>query len=78
MFVETERSRAGNEGPQRVPPRMLNLSSDALRAKKRPSNRELLEVLRVHRSSFVYALLARLPGVTLESTSPIVLRYSPP
>jgi hypothetical protein len=56
---------------------MLNLAWDALRAKMRLSNRELLEEMRVHRSSFVCALLARLPGVTLESTSPIVLRYAP-
>ena len=40
------------------------------------TNADLLNELRVHRSSFVCALLARLPGVTLASKAPIVLRYS--
>lgn len=78
MWIETERSKEKHEGPQLVPPRMLNLAWDALRARGRLSNRELLGELRVHRSSFVCAALARLPGVTLESKSPIVLRYAPP
>jgi hypothetical protein len=77
IWVETDRSRTRHEGPQLVPPRMLNLAWDALRANGRLSNRELLHEMRIHRSSFVCTLLARLPGVTVESTSPIVLRYSP-
>lgn len=75
MWVETDRSKGKHEGPQLVPPRMLNLAWDALRARGRLSNRELLDELRVHRSSFVCAALARLPGVVVESRSPIVLRY---
>lgn len=54
---------------------MLNLAWDALRANGRLSNTELLE-MRVHRSSFVCALLARLPGVT-PGKRPVVLRYTP-
>ena len=37
--------------------------------------REMLEELRIHRSSFVCAVLARLPGVTVEPGRAIVLRY---
>ena len=54
---------------------LLNLAWDVLRARGELSNRVLLDELRVHRSSFVCALLARLPGVELASSRPIVLRY---
>ena len=53
---------------------MLNLAWDTLRARGRLSNREMLEELRIHRSSFVCAVLARLPGVTVEPGRSIVLR----
>ena len=76
LYVETERSRAEKRGAQLVSPAMLNLAWDALRARGELSNADLLNELRVHRSSFVCALLARLPGVTLASKAPIVLRYS--
>lgn len=75
LWVETDRSRASNAGAQLVPPRMLNLAWDVLKARGELSNRTLLEELRVHRSSFVCALLARLPGVEVVSARPIVLRY---
>ena len=40
------------------------------------TNRDLLDELRVYRSSFVCALLAELPGVTVASTRPITLIWS--
>lgn len=78
VWVETDRSRERDEGAQVVTPRMLNLAWDALRARGRLTNRELLDELRVHRSSFVCAILARLPGVTSEGGRSIALRYTPP
>ncbi|MBK6577691.1 MAG: phospholipase D family protein [Sandaracinaceae bacterium] len=74
LWVETARSRERSAGAQLVPPRMLNLAWDTLRARGRLSNREMLEELRIHRSSFVCAVLARLPGVTVEPGRSIVLR----
>jgi hypothetical protein len=81
LWVETERSRRkqqerGDAPAQLVPPRMLNLAWDALRARGRLTNRELLDELRVHRSSFVCAILARLPGVESEGGREIALRYT--
>jgi hypothetical protein len=78
VWVETDRSRERDEGAQVVTPRMLNLAWDALRSRGRLTNRELLDELRVHRSSFVCAILARLPGVTSEGGRSIALRYAPP
>ncbi len=75
LWVETERSRAQEAGAQLVPPWMLNLAWDTLKARGELSNRELLDELRVHRSSFVCALLARIPGVEVVSSRPILLRY---
>jgi hypothetical protein len=57
---------------------MLNLAWDTLRARGRLSNREMLEELRIHRSRFVGAVLARLPGVTVQPGRAIVLRYQRP
>ena len=76
LWVETERTRATKSGAQMVPPRMLNLAWDVLRARGELSNRDLLQTLRIHRSSFVCALLARLPGVEVVSSRPILLRYT--
>jgi hypothetical protein len=83
IWVETQRSRAlqdraGRAAAQFVTPRMLNLAWDTLKARGRLSNREILKELRIHRSSFVCAMLTRLPGVTREPGSEIVLRYSSP
>lgn len=76
LWVETTRSAARNTGPQVVSPRMLNLAWDVLRARGRLTNREMLDELRIHRSSFVCAVLARLPGVRVTSTRPIELSFS--
>ncbi len=78
LWVETDRSRARADGPQVIPPRMLNLAWDVLRSRGRLSNRELLDELRVHRSSFVCAILARLPGVTRVAGRGITLRHAGP
>lgn len=78
LWVETERSAAQERGPQLVSPRMLNLAWDVLRARGRLTNREMLGELRIHRSSFVCAVLSRLPGVTVTRSRPIELAYSAP
>lgn len=78
LWVETDRTRDANAAAQLVPPRMLNLAWDVLRSRGELSNRTLLDELRVHRSSFVCALLARVPGVEVVSSRPIVLRYRLP
>ena len=72
IWVETERS-AERGGPQLVEPRMVQLAWDWLLAHGTLTNTTLLNELRVHRSSFVCALLARLPGVTVVTNRPITL-----
>jgi HKD family nuclease len=62
LYVETGRSRATGAGPQLVPSWMVALAWDYLRSHGTLTNRYLLDVLHVHRSAFVCALLARLPG----------------
>lgn len=78
VWVETNRSRERGQGSQMVPPRMLNLAWDALRARGRLTNREMLDELRIHRSSFVCAMLARLPGVRVVKSRPIELEWVGP
>jgi hypothetical protein len=77
LWVETERSLGAKRPPQLIPPHMLNLAWDALRSRGELSNRDLLEELRVHRSSFVCAMLAKVPGVEVVSSRPVLLRYRP-
>lgn len=62
LYLETERSRARREGPEPVPAWMLNLAWEVLRRQGQLTNKELLNELRVHRSSAVLAIMARLPG----------------
>ncbi|UJR85253.1 Hypothetical protein I5071_73330 [Sandaracinus amylolyticus] len=76
LWVETKRTAERRSGAQVVSPRMLNLAWDVLRARGRLTNREMLDELRIHRSSFVCAVLAKLPGVRVTSTRPIELSYS--
>ena len=80
LWVETARSaeratRLESAGVELVPPRMLNLAWDALRARGTLSNQELLGELRIHRSSFVCAVLAKLPEVEVVPGKKIVLRW---
>lgn len=75
VFVETERSKAARTGPQPVPAWMLNLAWEYLRTRGELSNTVLLHQLRVHRSSAVCALLARVPGVIVAPGRSITLRW---
>lgn len=77
LWVETERSRAAKRPPQLIAPHMLNLAWDVLKSRGELSNRELLDELRVHRSSFVCAMLSKVPGVEVVSSRPVLLRYRP-
>lgn len=77
LWVETARSRGAGTGPQPVEPRMLDVAWAALLSDGELTNKRLLGELRVHRSSFVCALLARLPGVRVASRRPIRLVLDP-
>jgi HKD family nuclease len=77
LWVETARSRRTGAGPQLVEPRMLDVAWAALLSDGELTNQRLLGELRVHRSSFVCALLARLPGVRVASRRPIRLVLDP-
>lgn len=76
LFVETERS-ARRGAPQRVPAWMIQVAYDDLRLQGTLDNRRLLaeDGLGVKRSSFVCALLARLPGVEVVPGPVITLRW---
>ena len=78
LLVETERSRARTGGAASIPAWMMNLAWDELRARGTLSNATLLRDLRVHRSSAVCAILARLPGVEVVPGRRIVLRWRGP
>ncbi|MCG3134074.1 MAG: hypothetical protein HMLKMBBP_01360 [Planctomycetes bacterium] len=72
VLVETDRSRRASGGPAVVPAWMFNLAWQRLRTHGTLTNVELLEGLRVHRSSAVCAILGRLPGVVVRA-APITL-----
>lgn len=74
-LIETERSKQGRAGPQPVPAWMLNLAWEYLRMRGELTNATLLKQLRVHRSSAVCALLARVPGVSVAGGRGITLRH---
>lgn len=74
VHVETERSRSRG-GAEPIPAWMFNLAWDRLRTHGTLSNAELLNDLRVHRSSAVCAILARLPHVERVPGREIVLRW---
>ncbi len=63
VYVETEATLEQGRPPAAIPAWMFNVAWERLRTHGRLTNRELLQVLRVHRSSAVCAILARLPGV---------------
>lgn len=75
VLVETERSRERTGGAERIPAWMFNLAWDRLRTHGTLSNPVLLKDLRVHRSSAVCAMLARLPHVERAPGREIVLRW---
>ncbi|MEI2713463.1 MAG: arginine deiminase-related protein [Nocardioides sp.] len=75
ILVENERTQNRGAGPQLVPAWMFESAWQALREHGRLSNRELLasDDLNIKRSSFVCAVLAKLPEVEVVGTSPVVL-----
>jgi HKD family nuclease len=73
--VETERSRERVRGAESIPAWMFNLAWQRLRTHGTLSNAVLLNDLRVHRSSAVCAMLARLPHVERVPGKEIVLRW---
>jgi hypothetical protein len=75
ILVETEHSRARDNEPQLVPAWMVTIAWDHLSNTGHLSRKHLHEELGVRRSAFVCALLTRFPGVSIESTGPIALRY---
>ncbi|MFI5401546.1 MAG: hypothetical protein ACHQ1G_01210 [Planctomycetota bacterium] len=78
VYVETARSRERGAGAELVPSWMIGLAWDALRAHGTLTNRYLLDMLHVHRSSFACALLARLPGVRKRAGAGITLDWQAP
>lgn len=75
VLVETEKTKQERTGPQSVPAWMLNLAWEYLTSRGELTNSTLLNELRVHRSSFVCAALARLPGVEVAPGRTITLRW---
>jgi hypothetical protein len=75
VCVETERSRSLSGGSESIPAWMFNLAWDRLRSFGELTNRQLLDDLRVHRSSAVCAMLARFPGVERMPGKEIGLRW---
>lgn len=63
VLVETGRSRNRSGQAASIPAWMFNIAWDYLNANGTLSNDLLLKHLRVHRSSAVCAILARLPGI---------------
>ena len=78
VYVETTRSRGKGTGAQLVPSWMIALAWDYLRAHGSLANSYLLNGLHVHRSAFVCALLARLPGVRRRPGAGITLDWQAP
>jgi hypothetical protein len=76
VWVETERSRAAGRPAQLVEAWMIQVAWEWLGTHGTLTNRFLVadDGLNVKRSSFVCALLARLPGVEVERYAPIELR----
>lgn len=78
LFIETERSLVRRGAPEHVPAWKFNLAWDYLHTHGSISNTVLLHDLRVHRSSAVCAILARVPGVERVPGDKILLRWRPP
>ncbi len=77
VLVETRRSRSHTGGAASIPAWMFNVAWDYLRAHRELSNSVLLNHLRVHRSSAVCAILARVPGIARSPGRAVGLRLAP-
>lgn len=79
LYVETDRTRAQHQPPQLVPAWMIELAYSYLIEHGALSNAYLIanDGLNVKRSSFVCALLARLPGIRVRTGGPITLEWKP-
>ncbi len=75
LHVETQRSRTQSGGAEAVPAWMFNLAWERLRTHGTLTNTELLNDLRVHRSSAVCAILARLAPVRVVAGKGITLQW---
>jgi hypothetical protein len=75
VHIETERSRRRTGGAEVIPAWMFNLAWERLRTHGTLTNSELLNDLRVHRSSAVCAILARLPTAERAPGMEIALRW---
>jgi HKD family nuclease len=75
VYVETERSRERRGRAEPIPAWMFNLAWNRLLTHGELSNVTLLSALRVHRSSAVCAILARLPQVEVVPGRHVVLRW---
>lgn len=75
VHIETERSRERSGGAEAVPAWMFNLAWDRLQTHGTLSNVELMNDLRVHRSTAVCAILARLPQIEVVPGKRVVLRW---
>ncbi len=75
VYVETERSRRERGGAAEIPAWMFNIAWDYLRTHRTLTNTTLLDDLRVHRSSAVCALLARVRGVRASRERGITLTW---
>lgn len=80
VWVETRKSRAQGRPPQLVEAWMIQIAWDWLQARDSITAKFLVadDGLNVKRSSFVCALLARLPDVEIVSRRPIELRRPRP
>ena len=79
VWVDTARSRRLGRPAQLIDAWMIQSAWEYLQAHGSLTNRQLLSTdgLNVKRSSFVCALLARLPAVRVGSARPITLRLTP-
>ena len=77
ILVSTDRSRKLTGQAASIPAWMFNIAWDYLVAKGELSNDVLLNHLRVHRSSAVCAMLARLPGIERAPGRGVTLRLVP-
>ena len=77
LYVHTVKTRTSGRNAQLVPAWMIQIAWDYLHAHGQLTNPVLLNHLRVHRSSAVLALLARLDGVRPLPGRPIGVRLDP-